>query len=47
MSKPSITVVTGGSSGIGAACVRHLAKRGDQKPGIVLAPPDGERCGGN
>ena len=29
MSKPNITVVTGGSSGIGAACVRHLAKRGD------------------
>jgi NAD(P)-dependent dehydrogenase (short-subunit alcohol dehydrogenase family) len=29
MSLPNITVVTGGSSGIGAACVRHLAKRGD------------------
>jgi NAD(P)-dependent dehydrogenase (short-subunit alcohol dehydrogenase family) len=29
MSRPNITVVTGGSSGIGAACVRHLAKRGD------------------
>ena len=29
MNKPAITVVTGGSSGIGAACVDHLAKRGD------------------
>lgn len=29
MTKPFISVVTGGSSGIGAACVRHLAKRGD------------------
>jgi NAD(P)-dependent dehydrogenase (short-subunit alcohol dehydrogenase family) len=29
MTKPYISVVTGGSSGIGAACVRHLAKRGD------------------
>lgn len=29
MNKPYISVVTGGSSGIGAACVRHLAKRGD------------------
>ncbi len=30
MTKPLISVVTGGSSGIGAACVRHLARRGDQ-----------------
>lgn len=37
MSKPIISVVTGGSSGIGAACVRHLAKRGDQV--IVLDLP--------
>lgn len=29
MTRPNITVVTGGSSGIGAACVRHLALRGD------------------
>lgn len=29
MTKPFISVVTGGSSGIGAACVKHLAKRGD------------------
>ncbi len=30
MSAPVISVVTGGSSGIGAACARHLAKRGDR-----------------
>lgn len=29
MIQPIISVVTGGSSGIGAACVKHLAKRGD------------------
>ena len=29
MRKAQMTVVTGGSSGIGAACVRHLAQRGD------------------
>ena len=29
MTKKYLSVVTGGSSGIGAACVRHLAKRGD------------------
>ena len=36
MSKPNITVVTGGSSGIGAACVRHLAKRGDHVVSLDL-----------
>ena len=30
MTKPLISVVTGGASGIGAACVRHLSRRGDQ-----------------
>jgi len=30
MTQALISVVTGGSSGIGAACVRHLARRGDQ-----------------
>lgn len=30
MSKTFLSVVTGGSSGIGAACVRHLSARGDQ-----------------
>ena len=29
MTKKYLSVVTGGSSGIGAACVRYLAKRGD------------------
>ena len=29
MTQRYLSVVTGGSSGIGAACVRHLAKRGD------------------
>ena len=29
MTNKYLSVVTGGSSGIGAACVRHLAKRGD------------------
>jgi len=29
MTQPFISVVTGGSSGIGAACVRHLSQRGD------------------
>ena len=30
MSKKPLTVVTGGASGIGAACVRHHVKRGDK-----------------
>lgn len=30
MKQPSLTVVTGGASGIGLACVQHLMARGDQ-----------------
>ena len=37
MTQQYLSVVTGGSSGIGAACVRHLAKRGDLV--IALALP--------
>ncbi|MFM8466135.1 MAG: SDR family NAD(P)-dependent oxidoreductase [Oxalobacteraceae bacterium] len=37
MSKKPLTVVTGGASGIGAACVRHHVKRGDTV--IVLDLP--------
>lgn len=37
MNRPNITVVTGGASGIGAACVRHLAQRGDQVVSLDLA----------
>ena len=39
MSKKPLTVVTGGASGIGAACVRHHVKRGDTV--IVLDLPAG------
>ena len=28
--KPGVSVVTGGASGIGAACVKHLVQRGDK-----------------
>ena len=38
MSKKPLTVVTGGASGIGAACVRHHVKRGDTV--IVLDLPN-------
>lgn len=37
MSKKTVTVVTGGASGIGAACVQHHVKRGDEV--IVLDLP--------
>ena len=37
MSKKTVTVVTGGASGIGAACVQHHVKRGDDV--IVLDLP--------
>jgi NAD(P)-dependent dehydrogenase (short-subunit alcohol dehydrogenase family) len=37
MSKKTVTVVTGGASGIGAACVEHHVKRGDDV--IVLDLP--------
>ena len=30
MNSTGISVVTGGASGIGAACVQHLVKRGDR-----------------
>ncbi len=37
MSKKTVTVVTGGASGIGAACVKHHVQRGDEV--IVLDLP--------
>ena len=37
MKQQTITVVTGGASGIGAACVQHLVQRGDTV--IVLDLP--------
>jgi 2-hydroxycyclohexanecarboxyl-CoA dehydrogenase len=34
----AVTIVTGAASGIGAACVRRLAARGDVVVGVDLAP---------
>ena len=37
MTEKSVTIVTGAASGIGAACVRRLAERGDRVVGVDIA----------
>jgi NAD(P)-dependent dehydrogenase (short-subunit alcohol dehydrogenase family) len=38
MTEGSVTIVTGAASGIGAACVRRLAERGDTVVGVDRSP---------
>ena len=52
MKPVGISVVTGGASGIGAACVQHLLKRGDQvvvvdMPGAWQSDKSGPQVAGN